>query len=45
MKKLIKIISNFFKRKCPVCNSPMDNVGKYVGGQIYECTTCKRDWI
>ena len=45
MKEIIKIISNFFKAKCPDCNSPMDNISEHFGSQVYKCNKCKTEWI
>jgi transposase-like protein len=45
MKKVIKIILDFLKPKCPDCNHPMDNISEYFGSQVYSCDKCKKEWF
>lgn len=45
MERIIKIILDFFKQKCPNCNSPMDSIGERFGSKIYGCKICKNEWF
>ena len=45
MKRLFKMIADFFKLKCPNCGAKMNAVDEFFGSQVYSCKNCKTQWL